>query len=111
MDIHHLPIVEGNRNLVGILSTNDALKALIYKIPSLSESAKKNINQAISIEDIMTPHPYTVAPYDSIEKAAELLVYHKIQSLLVEEEGILVGIVTGKDLVNYFQKENRLEIF
>jgi len=110
MDIHHLPIVDEKRNLIGILSTNDALKALIYKAPFLSEDAKKNINQAIRLEDIMTPHPLTVKPHDSIDKAAELLIYHKIQSLLVVNEGLLVGIITGKDLVNYFQKENKLEI-
>ena len=44
----------------------------------------------------------TVAPYDTVEDAALLMLKHKIGGLPVVAEGRLVGIVTTTDLLKAF---------
>jgi len=54
------------------------------------------------VEDAMTPNPYTVAPEDRLEKAAELMLQHRIGGIPVAENGKLVGIVTESDVFRAF---------
>lgn len=54
----------------------------------------------VKVSDIMTPAPLiTIDLDDSTEKAAELMIKHKIRRLPVMKDGALVGIVTSKDLL------------
>ena len=54
------------------------------------------------VEDAMTPNPFTVAPEDRLEKAAELMLQHRIGGIPVVENGKLVGIVTESDVFRAF---------
>ena len=54
------------------------------------------------VEDAMTPNPFTVAPEDRLEKAAELMLQHRIGGIPVVEKGKLVGIVTESDVFRAF---------
>ena len=54
----------------------------------------------VRVSDIMTPGPLiTIDLDDSTQKAAELMIKHKIRRLPVMKDGALVGIVTSKDLL------------
>ena len=46
----------------------------------------------------MTPFPYFVEVSDSLVHARELMVVHRIRHLPVQERGLLVGILTDRDL-------------
>lgn len=83
----HLPVVVEGR-LVGILSDRDLRPVLLS--PGLAGSR---------VGELMTAHPVTIAPDAPVEEAASLLVARKIGCLPVLEEGRLVGIVTGTDLL------------
>jgi len=54
------------------------------------------------VEDAMTPDPYTVAPGDSLEKAVELMLHHRIGGIPVVENERIVGIVTESDVFRAF---------
>jgi acetoin utilization protein AcuB len=54
------------------------------------------------VEDAMTPTPFTVAPEDRLEKAAELMLQHRIGGIPVVENGKLIGIVTESDVFRAF---------
>lgn len=51
------------------------------------------------VQDLMTPHPATIAPNASVREAAQLMLQHDVGPLPVVEGGKLVGIVTDRDLV------------
>lgn len=47
---------------------------------------------------LMTKHPETVGPTDTLEKAKEIMAAGGFRRLPVEEEGRVVGILTERDL-------------
>lgn len=82
-DISGVPVVEGDRP-VGILTARDI-------------RFEKNLDQPV--EALMTRELVTVPPGVSNDRAKELLHAHRIEKLLVVENGKLVGLVTIKDLL------------
>ena len=101
MDIHHLPVADERGQLIGILSTNDVLKAYSRKVPTLQRADEEMLNENITIYDLMTQNPISVAPGTAIKEAARLLFTHNIQSLPVVEGEKVVGIVTSRDIIRH----------
>jgi len=101
LNIHHLPVIDTQGTLIGLLSASDVLKAFISKVPQLERADEDTINQQLSVGEIMTPDPISVSESMSVKEAAELFNTHNFQSLPVVKEGKLVGIVTTRDLINY----------
>lgn len=101
MDIHHLPVVDEEGLLIGILSANDVLKAYGRKIPSLQNASEDMLNKNITIFDLMTQNPISAAPETTLKEAAHLLAANNIQSLPIVEGKKVVGIVTSRDLIRY----------
>ena len=104
-DMHHLPVVDSQNAIIGIISSNDLMK--LFYDPKYREMRfdSEEIDKAMNIPEIMTKNPIIIAPEDTIKKAAKLLYDNKIQSLPVVDSGKLVGIVTVRDLaqlVAYF---------
>ena len=82
-DISGVPVVENERP-VGILTARDI-------------RFEKNLDQPVST--LMTKELVTVPPGVSNERAKELLHSHRIEKLLVVEDGKLIGLITIKDLL------------
>lgn len=89
--IRHLPVVDGDRKLLGFVTLADLKQGLI---PSMVGD--------LTLTDLMIKNPITVAPERDIEIAAQLIYKHKIGGLPVVEDGILVGIITVTDLLGAF---------
>lgn len=53
-----------------------------------------------TVADAMTTKPITVPSNTTVKDAARVIKEHNIGSLLVVDDGILVGIVTSEDFVN-----------
>jgi IMP dehydrogenase len=81
--ISGVPVVEGT-TAVGILTSRDI-------------RFEKNLDQPVSA--LMTTQLVTVSPGCKAEEARELLHRHRIEKLLVVENGKLVGLITIKDLL------------
>lgn len=82
--IRHLPVVNINNELSGILSTKDLAKA---------KSSKEKI------KNFMTSPVQIVKKSTNIKTVIEHMLKLKISSILVEEEESIVGIVTTDDLI------------
>src|SRR5687768_4278744 len=82
-DVSGVPVTEGN-SAVGILTSRDI-------------RFEKNLDQPVS--NLMTTELVTVPPTCSQEQARELLHKHRIEKLLVVDQGKLVGLITIKDLL------------
>jgi len=53
----------------------------------------------LRVSDVMTRKPKIVKPNISVEEGAKLMLENNIGNLIIEENGILKGIVTEKDFV------------
>lgn len=82
-EVSGVPVTEGNA-AVGILTSRDI-------------RFEKNLDQPVSA--LMTTELVTVPPGCNPEDARELLHKHRIEKLLVVDQGKLVGLITIKDLL------------
>jgi acetoin utilization protein AcuB len=84
--LRHLPVVDADEHLVGIMSEKDLLRAQPETL----------------VKEIMTRNVVTVTEYTALEEAARIMADSKISSLPVMRSGKLVGIVTETDLFQVF---------
>jgi len=94
--IHHVPIIEGDNQLIGIISHRDVLAATEPK--KSNDSIAQNPSD-VGIRDFMTRDVTTVDPRANLRQAAVFLQRHNYGCLPVVEEGKLVGIVADTDFV------------
>ncbi len=102
--IRHLPVVEKDSVLVGIITDRDirsALPATFYaKVdthPDAGEFA------AIKVGDVMTANPHTVSPEDTIEDALLQIQTLRVGAFpVVDREGRLQGLLSVRDLLRAF---------
>jgi CBS domain-containing membrane protein len=83
--IRHLPVVDDRGRLVGVLSDRDLLSVVASRKPR-------------KVSDVMSRHLVTTQPDAPASEAANMMLDHKIGSVLVVDEGdTLVGMVTQTD--------------
>lgn len=93
--IRHLPIVNDENNLVGLLTERDLKNAL----PSpLVKTAVENIYEQ-TLEKLMITSPIVCHPLDFVEETALIFYENRVGCLPVVSGGKLVGIVTANDLL------------
>ena len=95
-NFRHMPIVDGNKKPLGIVSQRDVLRA---QVSTLVEGADGSEGMNVSVEKIMAPRPYSVHPQDSLRGAGIMMQDKKLGCLLVVENESLVGIITDSDFV------------
>ena len=94
--IHHLPVVDDKRKLVGLVTLSNVLAATdsILRDPDNRLHARD-----ITIKDIMVTDVATVDERASMRQAALFLEKHRIGCLPVLTSGKLHGIITDTDFV------------
>lgn len=97
--IRHLPVIENDR-LVGVLTQRDIFQAALSSAMGFGEKARTEFLGTVSVKEVMTDDAIvTVGPKESVKRAAELMLEHKIGCLPVVEGERLVGLVTETDLL------------
>jgi CBS domain-containing membrane protein len=94
--IHHLPVVEDDSVLVGLVTLTDVLAATDSELRDEDERMKA---KDILIEDVMIRDVMSVDEHAGLRQAALFLEKHKIGCLPVLRDGKLHGIVTDTDFV------------
>jgi acetoin utilization protein AcuB len=84
--LRHLPVLDDDEALVGIVSEKDLLRA----------------KDSIRVDTVMTRDVITVTEYTALEEAARIMADQKISSLPIMRNGKLVGIITETDLFQLF---------
>jgi len=102
--IRHLPVVEDDDILVGIITDRDVrsiLPAAFYTKSDMHQEVGDF--SGVTVSDAMTPNPRTVSPEDTIED-----VLLQIQSMrvgafpVVDRRGRLKGLISVRDLLRAF---------
>jgi CBS domain-containing protein len=98
--IHHIPVVDENEKLKGIISRIDFLKA-----NHLFSLFNESTFSELTVEDIMSTSLTTAEPTDTIALALGVFQKNLIRALPIVEDERLVGLVTTYDLLDYFINE------
>lgn len=95
---HHLPVIDENRKLVGIVTSWDLLKA----------DLKNDEYEGRTVSEVMSTKVATLHPNEMVGAAAMVFLRHLFHAIpIVEQDNTLVGIVTTHDVLVYeFQREN-----
>jgi acetoin utilization protein AcuB len=100
--IRHLPVVDKNGSLVGVVARMDLLHASPSKATSLSLFELTYLLANLHVRQVMSSPPITVSEDDPLEEAARVMVEKKVGCLPVMREGDLVGLITETDIFQAF---------
>ncbi|WP_405933226.1 CBS domain-containing protein [Streptomyces sp. NBC_00827] len=108
-----LPVLEGERRVVGVVSEADLLAKEEFRdgdpdrytqLRRLSDLVKAG---AVTAEELMTAPAVTVPAYASLAQAARIMARSKVKRLpVVDDEGRLKGIVSRSDLLKVFLRDD-----
>ncbi len=104
-----LPVVDNGGKLVGMITEADFLEreadrshrrlldALMHKPDTVVE--------AETVGEVMSTHPVVIYPEASVTEAARVMSHHHVKRLpVVNDEGMLQGIVSRGDVVTVFTR-------
>ena len=101
----HLPVVDEENHLVGIVSDRDLRSQLTPFIHTPAETTRDTALLQKHVHLIMARHPVTASPHDSVDFGARLLLFNQVSSLpIVDSKSHIVGIVTWEDLLCYYTR-------
>jgi CBS domain-containing protein len=92
--IRHLPVLDDDGALVGILSQRDLFRGALARALGYGELAQSRMLSMLVVKDVMTNDPVTIGPDAPLSEAAARMLERKIGCLPVLRDGKLVGIVT-----------------
>ena len=99
--VRHLPVVDTEERVVGIVSHRDLLAAAMSKVLDFDPSSRRAFLRSIEVTEVMAVDVLTVSPETALADAAELMLQRKIGCLpVVDPQRKLVGLVTEADLLS-----------
>ena len=96
--VRHLPVVEVETKMIGLIAEDDLLKAEPSSATSLSVWEIHNLLMEVKVKSVMVKDVITTTEDTPIEEAAHLMLDHKIGCLPVLRDDSLVGIITESDI-------------
>ena len=104
----HLPVLEEGK-LVGLASDRDVRRAagLEAVLGDQSRAEAQVMVACTYVRDVMSAAPVNIAPTAPLSQAAHVMLGERLGSLCVVEHDILVGIITGTDLLRVLGAQTR----
>lgn len=98
-NVRRLPAVIDTGELRGIITQGDIRGADVLRVAGMDPFEIADALRRVKVYEVMSEEPITIAPETSLREAAMLMIENKIGGLpVVDENGIVVGIVTESDL-------------
>lgn len=102
--IRHLPVVDADNRLLGIVTDRDIRSAMPYSLfkDPTNELEREKFSR-LKINDVMTTDPKTISPGYTIQDALLLIEEMRVGALpVIDEQGKLKGIISVRDLLRAF---------
>jgi acetoin utilization protein AcuB len=105
-----LPVVDDGK-LIGIVTDRDVRLVINSPMVRHEQGEDERVLNEVTAESCMTPNPIMVTPDTPAYRAAEMLSIYKFGALpVVEQGGVLVGIITVTDFLDHFVFNNNKEV-
>jgi CBS domain-containing protein len=104
-----LPVVNAEGRLVGIITEADFLEREADRSHRrLLDALMHNpdtVVEAETVGEVMSTHPVVIYPEASVTEAARVMSHHHVKRLpVVNDEGVLQGIISRGDVVTVFTR-------
>jgi acetoin utilization protein AcuB len=101
-NIRRLPVM-ARGSLVGIISDRDLKEASPSKATTLDVHELYYLLAEIKVKEIMTKNPVTIGADETVERAAVIMLEHKVSGLpVLNKKKELVGVITQSDVFRAF---------
>jgi acetoin utilization protein AcuB len=102
--IRHLPVIDGQRRVVGIVTQRDLYKAAISSVLGFTKTKAHEWLGKINVSDVMTTGVTTVDMEAGVVEAVDKMLSKKFGCLPVtDQDGCLVGLLTESDCLRCFR--------
>jgi CBS domain-containing protein len=93
--IRHLPVVNAQNHVVGLVTQRDLYKAAISSVLGFEQEKEREWLGQVRVSDVMTTEVIQIGVEAGVVEAVEKMVTAKIGCLpVVDEQGKLVGLMT-----------------
>jgi acetoin utilization protein AcuB len=100
--IRHLPVVDEQGKLIGIVAQTDLLHASPSTATPFNVFEMSYLLANLHVREVMSSPPITVPENAPLEEVARVMVEKKIGCLPVMRDGTLVGMITETDIFETF---------
>jgi acetoin utilization protein AcuB len=102
--IRHIPVMDDDDELVGIVSDRD-IRMAVGRAMVADARAQKEGRMYVEdqrVGDIMSSEVITIEPTDMLSAAVPLMMNQRVSALPVSLEGMLMGIITRTDILEHY---------
>lgn len=103
-DIRHMPVVDDEGALVGLVTQRDLLRHALIEQPDVPTYIEDAVLERLQVSELMNTEIETAEPDADIRDAAQQMFENKYGCLPVVSGGRLVGILTESDFVRLMAK-------
>jgi CBS domain-containing protein len=104
--IRHLPVVDEDGRLAGIVSQRDLFFSALVQALGFGTATHDRVLSTIPVKEVMTENVVTTTPETLVTAAARLMVDRKIGCLPVIDGEALIGILSESDIVSAVAQGN-----
>ncbi|HKP63922.1 MAG TPA: CBS domain-containing protein [Polyangiales bacterium] len=100
LDVRHLPVINAQREVVGMFSDRDLRALSTPRIANEQWIGEYKVALQTKVRDVMTQDVITIEEECEVTEIIELMLEHKVGALpVVDAEGALSGIVSYIDVL------------
>ena len=100
--ISALPVLDDNRQLLGIVTEGDFVRSGVLAIDKLllkGSHDRAKVLESRTVDEIMSRDPITISPEASIQEVVKLMERHTLKLIPVASNGEALGIISRADLL------------
>jgi CBS domain-containing protein len=95
-----LPVLGDRKQVIGIITEWDVMRALLPEIPSAEVNAgQPAVDRPVLVKDAMTRSVMCVAEEMSLEEAAHIMINKNVEQFPVVSEGAITGMLFRGDII------------
>lgn len=101
--IRHLPVVDQEGIITGMLSDRDIQRAMVINREGGADSEEIYLNHTKKVSDYMSVIAFTALPDSPLTSVIDEMMKKKISAVIITDESLhCVGIVTSNDVMRIF---------